>query len=81
MDELTCAKLRRIFETGLSVLPAVQRDIITKLYLADVRISRKMLMAEHGLREPQFRQLHDSALSRLRSVLKAYQIETVAHVL
>jgi hypothetical protein len=41
MDELTCAKLHSIFEVGLSVLPAVQRDIITKLYFADLRISRK----------------------------------------
>lgn len=81
MDELTCAKLRRIFETALLVLPAVQRDIITKLYLADVRSSRKALMAEHGLREPQYRQLNESALSHLRSVLKAYKVETVAHVL
>jgi hypothetical protein len=81
MDELTCAKLHSIFETALSVLPAVQRDIITNLYLGDVRISRKALMAEHGLREQQFRQLHDSALSHIRSVLKGYRIETIAHVL
>jgi DNA-directed RNA polymerase sigma subunit (sigma70/sigma32) len=81
MDKMTCAKLRSILDFGLSVLPAVQRDIIMSLYLADVRATRKALMGKHGLKETQFRQLHDSALSQLRSVLKTYRIETVAHVL
>jgi hypothetical protein len=81
MDDLTCAKLRSIFDAALEMLPPIQQGIVAGLYLGDVRVTRKALMARYGIREQEFKEQHVAALSKIRSVLKTYRIETVAHVI
>ena len=81
MDEMTRSKLRFIFDSAMKMLSPVQQGIVAGMYLDDVLTTRKALMARYRLREHEFNKQHIAALSTLRSILKAYRIETVAHVL